>query len=45
MELSDENLNGKIFNRWKVIGFHERRKYAKYFWCECLDCHQIKNEK
>jgi len=43
MELSEENLNGKIFNRWKVIGFHEKRKYIKYFWCECLDCHQIKS--
>ena len=43
MELSEENLNGRIFNRWKVIGFHERRKHAKYYWCECLDCHEIKS--
>lgn len=43
MKLSEENLNGKIFNRWKIIGFHEYRKRIKYFWCECLDCHNVKS--
>lgn len=43
MELSEENLNGKIFNKWKIIGFHEKKKNVKYFWCECLDCHSIKS--
>jgi len=43
MELSSDNLVGKIFNNWKVISFHEKRGYSKYFWCECLLCHQVKS--
>lgn len=38
MKLTEENLNGKIFNRWKIIRFSHKVGYAKYFVCECLDC-------
>ncbi len=38
MKLDNDNLSGKIFNRWKVIEFSHQRKYLKYFVCECLDC-------
>lgn len=41
MELTEENLNGKIFNRWKVLQFSHKVGYNKYFLCECLDCHNI----
>lgn len=44
MELSEENLNGKIYNKWKILRFHEKRGYIKYFWCECLDCHEVKSK-
>ena len=38
MELTEENLVGKIFNRWEVIKFSHKVGYAKYFVCKCLDC-------
>lgn len=42
MELSEENLVGKIFNRWEVIRFSHKVGYAKYFVCRCLDCNKEK---
>lgn len=38
MKLTEENLNGKMFNRWKVIRFSHKVGYGKYFICQCLDC-------
>ena len=43
MELSEENLVGKIFNRWEVIRFSHKVGYAKYFVCRCLDCNKEKH--
>lgn len=42
MKLSEENLVGKIFNRWEVIRFSHKVGYAKYFVCRCLDCNKEK---
>ena len=38
MKLTEENLCGKIFNRWKVLRFSHKVGYNKYFVCKCLDC-------
>ena len=38
MELTEENLKGKVFGRWKIIRFSHKKGYLKYFVCECLDC-------
>lgn len=40
MKLTEEELCGKIFNRWKVIRFSHKIGYSKYFICECLDCNK-----
>ena len=40
MELTEENLNGKTYNRWKIIKFSHKVGYHKYFICECLDCNK-----
>lgn len=42
MKLSEENLIGKIFNRWEVIRFSHKVGYSKYFVCKCLDCNKEK---
>lgn len=42
MTLSEENLVGKIFNRWEVMRFSHKVGYAKYFVCKCLDCNKEK---
>ena len=42
MKLSEDNLVGKIFNRWEVIRFSHKIGYAKYFVCKCLDCNKEK---
>jgi hypothetical protein len=42
MELTEENLNGKTYNRWKIIKFSHKVGYHKYFICECLDCNKKK---
>jgi len=42
MKLSEENLVGKIFNRWEVIRFSHKVGYNKYFVCRCLDCNKEK---
>ena len=42
MELTEKNLNGKIYNRWKIIKFSHKVGYHKYFICECLDCNKKK---
>lgn len=34
------DLTGKKFNMLNVIGFHEQRKYIKYWKCQC-DCGNI----
>lgn len=38
MKLTEDNLCGKIFNRWEVIRFSRKIGYNKYFICKCLDC-------
>lgn len=38
MKLTEDNLKGKIFNRWKVLRYSHKVGYNKYFVCECLDC-------
>lgn len=42
MELTEENLVGKIFNRWQVVRFSHKVGYNKYFVCTCLDCNKDK---
>lgn len=42
MKLSEENLVGKIFNRWEIIRFSHKVGYNKYFVCKCLDCNKEK---
>ena len=42
MELTEENLAGKVFNRWEVIRFSHKVGYSKYFVCKCLDCNKEK---
>lgn len=44
MELTEENLKGKIFNRWRIVRFSHKIGYAKYFICECLDCGKEKTK-
>lgn len=43
MELTENNLCGKIFNRWEVLKFSHKVGYAKYFTCRCLDCNKTYN--
>ena len=38
MTLTEDELVGKIFNRWQVLRFSHKVEYAKYFICKCLDC-------
>ena len=42
MELTEDNLKGKIFNRWEVLRFSHKVGYNKYFVCRCLDCNKEK---
>lgn len=42
MELTEENLKGRIFNRWEVLRFSHKVGYIKYFVCKCLDCNEEK---
>lgn len=38
MQLTEEELCGKIFNRWEILRFSHKVGYSKYFVCKCLDC-------
>ena len=43
MELTENNLCGKIFNRWEVLKFSHKVGYTKYFTCRCLDYNKTYN--
>lgn len=38
IQLTEENLKGKVFGRWEVVRFSHKSGYNKYFICRCLDC-------
>lgn len=40
MSLTEEELKGKIFNKWEILRFSHKVGYAKYFVCKCLDCNE-----
>lgn len=43
IDITEEKLTGKIYNRWKIIKYSYKKGYLKYFLCQCLDCGNMKN--